>query len=103
MRKIEEKMLDAFNNNRSWKSGNTQVISTTDDWGGSVTSVFLFGNLIARKNLNGEIKYSTAGHVTATTCSRLRALGCNVRIKNGYPIRDGITWYTDFIRQICPW
>lgn len=77
MRKIEEKMLRAFENGKNFCESNTQVVSRN-----GVVSVYLFGNKIAEKK-NGKITYDTCGWNTNTTNSRLRALGANCRIKNG--------------------
>lgn len=93
MRKIEEKMLKAFKEKRNWREGNTHVLVSP------VTrhvGVFLHGNCIARTNINNEILYSFGGYASATTRSRLRALGCNVSVKKGIPYRDGVIWYGDF-------
>ena len=77
MRKIEEKMLRAFENGENFYESNTQVVATKNR-----VSVYLFGNEICRKE-NGKIFYDTCGWNTNTTNSRLRALGANCRIKKG--------------------
>ena len=43
MRKIEQQMIDAINNNQDWKSANTEVVSQQD----GVSIVYLHGNKIA--------------------------------------------------------
>lgn len=77
MKRIEEKMVAAFKENRNWHESNTEVVSHN-----GITSVFLFGNRIARKE-KGKTKFSKCGWNSITTASRLRALGCKCRIKNG--------------------
>ena len=77
MRRIEEKMVAAFKENRNWKESNTEVISYN-----GITSVYLFGNRIARKQ-NGKTKFSKCGWDSVTTASRLRALGCKCQIRKG--------------------
>ncbi len=80
MRKIEEKMLEAWDRRSYMNSGNTMV-STKDD----VTNVFLHGNLIATKTKVEVEDMSTSdcdylvtlydgGYPSRTTASRLRAL-----------------------------
>ena len=77
MRRIEEKMVAAFKENRNWSESNTSVVCAN-----GITSVYLFGNRIARKQ-NGKTKFSKCGWNSATTASRLRALGCKCQIKKG--------------------
>ena len=76
MRLVEKKMLSALYGGRNYKNGNTEV---RDD------KVYLHGNHIATK-----IGYDVFPNIatltnwpTATTQSRLRALGINVRQRNG--------------------
>ena len=69
MRKIEQQMVAALNQGRDWKSGNTTV-----NKGGQV---FLYGNKIAFRE-EGVMRRDEATFrrwPTATTKSRLRALG----------------------------
>ena len=91
MRKIEEEMLKAFKERREWRCRNTTIKLI-----GDFVCVYLYGYLIAMKNINNEVKYSLAQHNTYTTRSRLRALGCNVTSKKNTPYRDGKVWYGDF-------
>lgn len=78
MRVIEEKMLDAIRRRINWKCGNTKVECYSN-----VVNVYLHGNRIYSLNTETyERIYNTCGYDTATTRSRLNALGANVRIKN---------------------
>ena len=78
MRVIEKKMLDAINGGYDFEMSNTCVIHSKKQ-----ISVYLFGNRIAAKNKKtGDWEFSCCGWHTATTRSRLRALGCDCRIKN---------------------
>lgn len=92
MKRIEEKMLDAIRGGYDWHEGNTAVEHLADN----VVRVRLYGNLIAQADLVNGWRFSLAGYNTATTRSRLRALGCKVQLRNGKPMRDGIEWSTDF-------
>jgi len=83
MRKIEQSMLQALAGNTYWKESNTMVHGTTGD-------VYLHGNHIA-KLFNGVLsvnRYTLARWPSATTKSRLRALGANVTTKNGVTYLD---------------
>ncbi len=90
MRKIEEKMLQAWNRCSSMGSGNTSVISKN-----GVTNVYLHGNLIASKqdvsmleisnnNYNYCIMLNDGTYPSRTTASRLRALTTDVPVKISY-------------------
>ena len=84
MRQIEKKMLAAFNEGREMNLSNTRVYKLFGRW----LYVSLHGNDIACKDLEtGKISYSCAGWYSATTASRLRALGAPCRIKNFEMIR----------------
>ena len=89
MRKVEQQMLDAVNNRRTWHGSNTSV-SSIDDVN---CAVFLHGNHIA--DVNSETgfvmvnKYTLAKWPTPTTKSRLRALGAKVYTKNHTVYLDG--------------
>ena len=75
MRKIEQQMWNAINNQVNWRSGNTSV-QRIDDVN---MAVYLHGNHIADVNSrNGFVMVNTATLIqwpTLTTKSRLRALG----------------------------
>lgn len=69
MRKIEKMMVAAVNEGRNWDSANTRVICN-----GKGTFVVLYDTIIFAR-VNGRECYSDDGYKTATTASRLRALG----------------------------
>ena len=84
MRKIEQEMVKAIHNVSFWKCGNTEVHPSGD--------VYLHGNHVASIEKDGKIKvnlYTLAKWPTATTKSRLRALGVNVTTKQGIVYLDG--------------
>lgn len=68
MRKIEQQMCDAIQNNKDWKLKNTQVI-TID----GVSFVYLHGNQIATIDDDSMTIYD-GGWQSTTTKSRLNAL-----------------------------
>lgn len=92
MRKIEKAMNDAVNAKINWHGGNTEVRVAEC---GSVF-VFLFGHLIMHQNVRGERKYdakiAVTDGATATTLSRLRALGLNVSKRKSVLYVDGKEW-----------
>ena len=79
MRKIEQQIVDAYNNGRHFVGGNTEVLPNGD--------VNLHGNNIVRGR---EVNTATlARWPTSATCSRLRALGFHVNVVKGVPYLDG--------------
>ena len=70
MRKIETQMIQAIQNNKTWSSGNTQVI--TED---NISKVYLHGNHIATVT-DDNMTIFDGGWQSNTTKSRLNAL-CN--------------------------
>lgn len=90
MRKIEKFMLAAIEHHVPWSMSNTQV--TID---ANVAHVFLHGNHIAsvlNGNLDGPVMVNIdtlRKYPTATTKSRLRALGVNVSTANHITYLDG--------------
>ena len=67
MRKTTEKIGAAFLQGRKAKDKNTW----TDG-----KNVYLFGNVIARRNSAGAIEVRNSGHGTITTRERLNGLAC---------------------------
>jgi len=90
MRKIEQQMLSAINERKSWQNSNTSV-STIDDVN---SAVYLHGNHIADVNSrNGFVMvntYTLKQWATPTTKSRLRALGANVTTRKGVTYIDNV-------------
>lgn len=92
MRQIEKQMNSAIREGRDWKSGNTEVRVGTE-----FVEVFLHGNHIAtivKESGNARRvipnSFTFARFPTATTRSRLRALGVNASVKNFHPCIDGV-------------
>lgn len=83
MRKIEQQMITAIMNRKSWQSGNTVVTIRND----ASMSVYLHGNHIADIDCpTGFIlvnKETLRRWSTPTTKSRLRALGADVCTRKG--------------------
>lgn len=103
MRKIEKDMVAAVEARRNWIGGNTAV---TVQLNGDV-HVTLHGNLIAIIGDNQESYYNRratlAGWPTPTTRSRLRALGFDVRQRDGIQLAGSIEvsddeWFCDTYR-----
>ena len=104
MRKIEQQLIDAINNGSDyWNGGNTVLTiypntflldgHTIHSNGNGLRSVYLHGNHIADiDNNNKAIPNLDCFYYwpTATTRSRLRALGINASIKNFEACIDGV-------------
>lgn len=96
LRKVEAAMLAAIRNRKVlWERGNTRVQTTE-----GCSIVKLHGNTIARarvlddKQLDVEVDYGTLRKwPTATTLSRLRALGVQAHRKAGEPYVNGLALY----------
>lgn len=67
MRKITERIKEAFDKNVSMKIDNSEVV-----FNGESTKMYLFGNLIAKKDING-IQITCCGWLSKTTKDRLSA------------------------------
>lgn len=80
MRRIEKRMINAIYHGKDWKENNTEVRITHE---GETAKVYLHGNRIAKVDLGTVIPdiRTFSRWPTATTCSRLRALG--IRCKSG--------------------
>ena len=90
MRKIEQQMCEAVRQAKTWKSGNTQVLTYKD----GQTLILLHDNLIAFRDAPWEDLRPNAPmfeeYPTRTTSSRLSALGFDVCIRQGEAYIDGI-------------
>ena len=95
MRKITENSIHAFNNNKNFKSSNTEVI--TD---GHTTILSLHGNKIAFKDIStNEIKITNCGWETNTTKERLNGLyGVNINQKKGIWYLNDNKWNGKLIK-----
>ena len=69
MRKIEQQMINAINNNKDWRSDNTEVVSQQD----GISLVYLHGNKIAEVG-DDYVQLFDGGWQTHTTKSRLNAI-----------------------------
>ena len=103
MRKIEEQMVAAIKARKNFKSGNTEVKMTRNEYLCTFTSmVYLHGNLIAKISFgpdNVVAQFTMAGWNTNTTRSRLNALGVGISQCNWAPYHNGKAisskgWYT---------
>ena len=70
MRKIEEQLIAAINNNQNWQSGNTSVYFNEEE---NISIVRLHGNKIAEVG-DTFIRLFDGGWQTNTTKSRLNAI-----------------------------
>ena len=93
MRKIESQMIEAINQEKDWKSGNTKVINFYNDGKEVVvTSVFLHDNLIAEIQ-DDSVTIFDGGCQTNTTKSRLNAL-CDAFCVEGEGVfQSNFEWY----------
>lgn len=84
MRKIEKEMLQAIQSRQNWEKDNTRVSIFVNPITKRVDSVWvrLYGNVIYRRDAGRRPWFSSCGWNSATTRSRLQALGCNCRIKD---------------------
>ena len=89
MRKIEQQMIAAVQNNINWSSANTTV---TIDEETNTSSVYLHGNLIATVTDNDMTIYD-GGYQSKTTKSRLNAL-CDAFCISGEKVfQKDFSWY----------
>jgi hypothetical protein len=73
MRKITEKSIENFNNNKLYFGNNTEVLVENN-----VTKLYLFGHCIAKKE-NNKLFITNCGYFTNTTKEHLNGLP-NVKI-----------------------
>jgi len=77
MRKIENKMITAFQEKRTWTKDNTRVWVASFDFNNKVVNqvyITLFGHKIVQLTNDEELLVLDAGHQTKTTKSRLNAI-----------------------------
>ena len=90
MRKIEQQMNNAINNQKRWSMQNT-IVSPIDD---TNMAVYLHGHEIAIINTHNGFVMTNIDtlrrYPTNTTKSRLRALGVNVATRNGVTYLDNV-------------
>lgn len=87
MRKIETQMIQAIQNNKTWSSGNTQVI--TED---NISKVYLHGNHIATVTDN-DMTIFDGGWQSNTTKSRLNALCTEFCVTGEGVFQKDFQWY----------
>jgi len=89
MRKIEQQMIAAVQNNINWSSANTAV---TIDEETNTSSVYLHGNLIATVTDNDMTIYD-GGYQSKTTKSRINALCQEFCIAGEGVFQKDFAWY----------
>lgn len=89
MRKITQQAVDAFNGNKPFKSGNTEIEVAT-----RATIMRLFGNEIAFKyHEDNSLWITNCGWDSATTKGRLNALdGVSIQQAKGKWYLNGELW-----------
>ena len=96
MRKITQLSVNAFNEFREFKQGNTQVRVTNL---GKSIGLYLHNNLIAVKGLDGSIAITNAGWESNTTKERLNGIdGVSIRQVKGVWYLNGQEWNGEWIR-----
>ena len=96
MRKIEQQMINAINNNQDWQSANTSV-HFNEETGASI--VRLHGNKIAEVG-DDYLTLFDAGWQSNTTKSRLNAIlgefGYTCGTKREYVFQKQFEWFVNF-------
>ena len=94
MRKVTEKCVKAFNENREVKSGNTIVSVETDYDDVTYVNMYLHGNCIAHKNLHtGEVSINNCGWESNTTKERLNGLIASIKGYKDTIYQKNWNWY----------
>ena len=90
-RKITQLVVSSFLNSSNFKLSNTEVYSVNQR-GETITEMYLFDNLIARK-VGGKLFISNAGWLSATTKERLNGLpNVSITQKKGVWYLNGKQW-----------
>ena len=89
MRKIEQQMIAAINNNQNWQSANTAV---TFDKETHTSIVYLHGNKIAEIDDNSMTIFD-GGYQSKTTKSRLNALCSEYCITGEGVFQKNYQWF----------
>ena len=87
MRKIEQQMCEAIQNNKNWAGGNTTVF--TED---NVSKVYLHGNHIATVD-DDTMTIFDGGRQSVTTKSRLNALCDEFCVAGEGVFQQDFAWY----------
>lgn len=84
-RKISQKATNAFYRAENFTESNTAVRDQ-----GTYVGLYLWGNRIASyEKTNRHVWFSLCGYNTNTTRERLRALGIDIRTRNGRAYYNG--------------
>ena len=89
MRKIEQQMCQAVQQNLNWTNANTSVIFDSET---NNSNVYLHGNLIATVT-DTDMTIYDGGHQTVTTKSRLNALCDYFCIAGEGVFQKNFQWY----------
>ena len=89
MRKIEQQMIAAINNNQNWQSGNTSVIFNEET---NTSIVYLHGNKIAEVT-DTDMTIFDGGYQSKTTKSRLNVLCNEYCIKGEGVFQKNYQWF----------
>ena len=96
MRKIEQQMIDAIDNNQDWQSANTSVHFNEEN---NVSIVRLHGNKIAEVG-DDYLTLFDGDHQTKTTKSRLNAIlgkfGYTCGTKREYVFQKQFEWFVNY-------
>jgi len=96
MRKIEQQMIKAIEQNLNWQSGNTAVVF---DDSTRVSKVYLHGNKIAEIS-DDAVQIFDGGYRSATTKSRLNAILREYAIEGECVYQKNFQWFVDkFVGQ----
>lgn len=88
-RQITYDIVRAFNNSYDLKRSNSEVIVDNEGW----TNMYLFDNMIAKKNKEGELYITNAGWMSNTTKERLNGLsGVSIQQKKHKWYLNGEEW-----------
>lgn len=92
MRKTTAEAVNAFLNSKNLKIGNTEVVVNEYSSGGTITQLYLHGNLIAESSDTG-LKITNAGYFTNVTKERLNGFpGITINQAKGKWYLNGIYW-----------
>ena len=89
MRKIEQQMIAAINNNQNWQSGNTSVHFNEEE---NLSIVRLHGNKIAEVT-DTDMTIFDGGYQSHTTKSRLNALCSEYCITGEGVFQKNYQWF----------
>jgi hypothetical protein len=98
MRKITKEMSAAFLSGSPFKKSNTKIMVNNFANCGTLTQIFLHGNLIAEHSDEG-LKITNAGWFSNTTKERLNGLpGVSIFQKRGKWFLNGFEWRGEWVK-----